>query len=300
MAKTMEELMTLIDVIPNEPAKNGEFILPELMAIAVAHEVRNDDIVFAGTGLPMVGIMTAQFINAPNAVLIYESGICDGKTMHVPMSVCDQRAANMCSTLGGLVDTFGFYLQQGYVTLGFLGGAAIDKYGGVNVTSIGDYYSPSHRFTGSGGNSDIGTMAKRTAFIILQEKRRFVERNDYTTTPGWWCWDWRDGKWKPKKEVWKGTPFADCGPVAVVTNMGVYRFDEDGIIYLESCHPGVTVEQVKENCGFDLNVSRVKGETPRPTYRELFVLREFVDPELIFLPAKTPYPPDIQAIIDKA
>jgi glutaconate CoA-transferase, subunit B len=298
MAKSMEELMDLIDQIPDEPAKVGEFLLPELMAIAVAHEVRDDDIVFAGTGLPMVGIMTANFLNAPHALLIYESGICDGKTMHVPMSVCDQRAANMSSTLGGLVDTFGYYLQQGFVTLGFLGGAAIDKYGGVNVTSIGDYYHPAHRFTGSGGNADIGTMARRTAFIILQEKRRFLERNDYTTTPGWWCWDFKTKEWKPKREVWKGTPFADCGPVAVVTNMGVYRFDENGIIYLESAHPGVTVEQIKENCGFDLNVSRVSGDTPRPTYRELFVLREFVDPELIFLPQKADYPDAIQALID--
>jgi glutaconate CoA-transferase subunit B len=268
------------------------------MAIAVAHEVRNDDIVFAGTGLPMVGIMAANFTHAPNALLIYESGISDGKTMHVPMSVCDQRAANMSSTLGGLVDTFGYYLQQGFVTLGFLGGAAIDKYGGVNVTSIGDYFTPQHRFTGSGGNSDIGTMAKRTAFIILQEKRRFLERNEYTTTPGWWCWDFKKNEWKPKKEVWKGTPFAACGPVAVVTNMAVYRFDENGIMYLETHHPGVTVQQVKENCNFDLNISRVKGETPPPTYKELFTLREFVDPELIFLPAKTEYPAFIKAMID--
>jgi len=141
-------------------------------------------------------------------------------------------------------------------------------------------------------------MARRTAFIILQEKRRFLERNDYTTTPGWWCWDFKTKEWKPKKEVWKGTPFADCGPNAVVTNMGVYRFDENGIIYLDTYHPGVTVEQVKENCSFDLNVSRVKGETPHPTYRELFVLREFVDPELIFLPQKVDYPPTLQSLID--
>ena len=237
-------------------------------------------------------------LNAPHALLIYESGICDGKTMHVPMSVCDQRAANMSSTLGGLVDTFGYYLQGGYVTLGFLGGAAIDKYGGVNVTSIGDYYAPAHRFTGSGGNADIGAMACRTAFIILQEKRRFLERNDYTTTPGWWCWDFKTREWKPKKEVWKGTPFANCGPESVVTNMGVYRFDEKGIMYLASNHPGVSVAQVKENCGFDLNVERVQGLTRAPTYKELFVLREFVDPELIFLPQKMEYPPAIQSIID--
>jgi glutaconate CoA-transferase subunit B len=299
MAKSMEELMEVIDKIPEEPAKQGEFILPELMAIQIAHQVRDDDIVFAGTGLPMVGIMTANFLNAPHALLIYEAGICDGKTMHVPMSVCDQRAANMSSSLGGLVDTFGYYLQQGFVSLGFLGGAAIDKYGGVNVTSIGDYYQPAHRFTGSGGNSDIGTLSKRVAYIILQEKRRFLERNEYTTTPGWWCWDFKTNEWKPKKEVWKGTPYADSGPVAVVTNMGTYKFDEKGEIYLDTFHPGVTVEQIKENCGFTLNVSKVRGASPNPTYKELFVLREFVDPELIFLPQKTDYPAAIQAIIDK-
>jgi len=290
--------MALIDKIPDEPAKSGEFILPELMAIQIAHQVRNDDIVFAGTGLPMVGIMTANMLNAPNALLIYEAGICDGKTMHVPMSVCDQRAANMSSSLGGLVDTFGFFLQQGFVSLGFLGGAAIDKYGGVNVTSIGDYWSPAHRFTGSGGNSDIGTLSKRVAYIILQEKRRFLERNEYTTTPGWWCWDFKKNEWRPKKEVWKGTPYADSGPVAVVTNMGVYKFDDKGEIFLETFHPGVTVEQIKENCGFDLNVKNVKGETKPPTYRELFVLREFVDAELIFLPQKVEYPASIQKLIN--
>jgi len=268
------------------------------MAIQIAHQVRDDDIVFAGTGLPMVGIMTANMLNAPHALLIYEAGICDGKTMHVPMSVCDQRAANMSSSLGGLVDTFGFFLQQGFVTLGFLGGAAIDKYGGVNVTSIGDYYKPAHRFTGSGGNSDIGTMSKRVAYIILQEKRRFLERNEYTTTPGWWCWDFKKNEWRPKKEVWKGTPFADSGPVAVVTNMGVYKFDNNGEIFLESFHPGVTVQQIQENCGFALNVKNVKGETKPPTYRELFVLREFVDAELIFLPQKVEYPAAIKKLIE--
>lgn len=298
MSKSIEELMKLIDTMPDEPARPGEFILAELMAIAVAHQVRDDDIVFAGTGLPMVGIMAANLLNAPHALLIYESGVCDGKTMHVPMSVADQRAAIMSSTLGGLIDTFGYYLQQGFVTLGFLGGAAIDKYGGVNVTSIGDYYAPSHRFTGSGGNSDIGAMACRTAFIILQEKRRFLERNDYTTTPGWWCWDFKTREWKPKREVWKGTPFANCGPDVVVTNMAVYRFDENGIMYLESNHPGVSVAQVQESCSFKLNVERIKGETPAPTYKELFVLREFVDPELIFLPQKMEYPPGIQSLID--
>ncbi|MGA2332212.1 MAG: CoA-transferase [Syntrophales bacterium] len=297
-SKSIEELVAILEIIPDEPAKIGEFALPELMAIACSHEVKDSDIVFAGTGLPMVGIMTANLLHAPHAALIYEAGICDGKTMHTPMSVCDGRASYMASTLGGLVDTFAYYLQRGYVSLGFLGGAAIDQFGGVNVTCIGDnYFKPDNRLTGSGGNSDIGTMAKRTVFIMLQEKRRFVERNEYTTTPGWWCWDWKKREWKPKREALKNSPFADCGPEAVVTNMGIFRFDEKGIMYLESYHPGVTVEKIANNCNFGLNISRVKGETRYPTYRELFVLREFVDPELIFMSERPEYPEDVRNLL---
>lgn len=296
--KSIEEMIALIDRIPDEPAKTGEFVLPELMAIACSHEVRNDDIVFAGTGLPMVGIMTANLLSAPHAALIYEAGICDGKTMHTPMSVCDMRASYMASALGGLVDTFAFYLQRGYVTLGFLGGAAIDKYGGINVTYIGgEYFKPTHRLTGSGGNSDIGTMAERTVFIMLQEKRRFMERNEYTTTPGWWCWEPKTKEWRPKKDALAGNPFDSCGPEAVVTNMGVFRFDENGIMYLETHHPGVSVGQIRENCGFDLNTDRVTGQTPYPTYKELFVLREFVDPECIFMPGAPEYPKVIKDLL---
>lgn len=300
MKKSQEQLVCLIDQIPDDPAKQGEYNLAELMAIADAHEVKDDDVCFAGTGLPMLGIMTANMLQAPHALMIFESGICDGKSMHVPMSVCDHRASYLCTTIGtSEVDTFGFYLQRGYVSLGFLGGAAIDQYGGVNVTAIGnDYFMPDHRLTGSGGNSDIGTMATRTVYIMLQEKRRFVERNDYTTTPGWWCWDWDTNEWKPKSDVWAGTPYAACGPSAVVTNMAVYRFDDEGVMYLDTVHPGVTVDKIKENCGFDINVAKFRGETPAPTYRELFVLREIVDPERIFITGQPEYPREIQAIID--
>jgi len=112
MSRSIENMIALIDKIPDEPAKKEEFVLPELMAIACSHEVRDDDIVFAGTGLPMVGIMTANLLGAPHAALIYEAGICDGKTIHAPMSVCDMRACYMASTLGGLVDTFAYYLQR--------------------------------------------------------------------------------------------------------------------------------------------------------------------------------------------
>lgn len=151
------------------------------------------------------------------------------------------------------------------------------------MTSIGDYFKPKNRLTGSGGNTCIGTQSKRVVFMMVQEKRRFVEKNDYNTTPGWYGNDFPSGKWTSRKEIFKNTKFENYGPYGVISDMWVYRFDENGIIYLETYHPGITPEKVKENCSFVLNISKVKGETPCPTYRQLFVLREYVDPERVFL-----------------
>lgn len=287
-----------IQQIPDEGANVGEYTLPEILAITASKEVKNNDTVFAGTGLPMLGIMTAQCLHAPDSVLLYECGSIDGKSMHIPASISDARASYMASALGGMIDAFGFYLQRGLVTLGFLGGASIDPYGGVNVTTIGNYFKPKTRLPGSGGNSDIGTQAKRVVYMMLQEKRRFVEKNDYTTTPGWYGYDWPSGKWTRRKEIYKNTRYENYGPEGVISDMGVYRFDDNGIMYLETYHPGLTPERIKDNCNFNLNISNVKGETPSPSYKQLFALREYVDPERLFLPDPPDYPPHIKKIID--
>jgi glutaconate CoA-transferase subunit B len=265
-----------------EYAKPGEYKANDLLAVAAAREVRDGDVVFAGTGLPMLAIMLAQKSNAPNSVCIYEAGSIDGQPRDLPTSVGDARCAYQASIASGLTEAFYYNLHRGYVDLGFLGGAEIDKYGNVNTTVVGNYASPSKRFTGSGGNPDINSMARRTVFIMLQEKRRFKENVDYITSPGWRIKKWPSGEFASKQEVY-GKYFRG-GISAVITNMGVFRFDDDGIMYLDTYHPGFSAEQVKDNCSFDLNISRVSGETIPPTYGELDLLYKVVDPEGIFLP----------------
>jgi len=254
----------------------------DLLAVAAAREVQDGDIVFAGTGLPMLAIALAQITNAPNAVCIYEAGSIDGRPRDLPASVGDARCATQSSMAAGLTEAFYGQLHCGYVDLAFLGGAEIDQYGNVNTTVVGDYAAPKKRFTGSGGNPDINSFARRTVFIMLQEKRRFKEHVDYITSPGWVIPQWPSGEMKPKKEVYG--KFFYGGPSAVITNMGVFRFDDNGVIYLDTVHPGFTAEQVKDNCSFDLNISRCKGETEKPTVEEIALLYTKVDPEGIFLP----------------
>jgi glutaconate CoA-transferase subunit B len=266
----------------NGYAKIGEYKPIDLLAAAAAREVRDGDVVFAGTGLPMLAIALAQLEQAPNAVCIYEAGTVDGRAVDLPTSVGDARCAYMAAKGAGLFEAFYGQLHSGYVTLGFLGGAEIDKYGNVNTSVVGDYRSPKKRFTGSGGNADINSFAKRTVFIMLQEKRRFKENVDYITSPGWKIRHWPSGEWKHKREVYG--KFFHGGPAAVITNMAVFRFDDDGVMYLDTVHPGFTVDDVKENVGFDLNISRANGETLPPTHDQLELLYKTVDPEGIFLP----------------
>ncbi|MED0679421.1 CoA-transferase [Aneurinibacillus thermoaerophilus] len=262
-------------------AKLGEYSIIDMLAVAAAREVKDEEVVFAGTGLPMLAIMLAQRLNAPNCKLIYEAGTIDSRSDSLPSSVGDPRCVTKAAVASGLFDVFN-QLQRGKIDLAYLGGAEIDKYGNVNTTVVGDYTNPTMRFPGSGGNPDINSLAKRTVFIMVQEKRRFKERVDYITSPGWMVKKWPEGTLVPRRQVY-GKNFLG-GPSAVITNMAVFRFNEEtGMMYVDTIHPGVSQEQLQENTGFELDFSRCKGETEPPTYEELRILYEAVDPEGIFL-----------------
>ncbi|NLK52044.1 MAG: acyl CoA--acetate/3-ketoacid CoA transferase subunit beta [Syntrophomonadaceae bacterium] len=264
-----------------ELAKPGEYKVGDILAVSAAREVQDGEVVFAGTGLPMLAIMLAQRTTAPNACCVYEAGTVDGRPIHLPASVGDARCAYQAAICSGLFDVFS-QLQRGVVDLAFLGGAEIDKYGNVNTTVIGNYLKPQIRLTGSGGNPDINSLARRTVFIMVQEKRRFTEACQYITSPGWRVRKFPSGEMAPKQEVYG--KFFRGGPSAVITNMAVFRFDAvTGEMYLDTVHPGFTPEDVKNNCDFDLDISRVSGETVPPTYHELELLYKAIDAEGIFL-----------------
>jgi glutaconate CoA-transferase subunit B len=250
------------------------YSLTELMAVVAAREIKDGEVVFAGTGLPMLGVMLAQKTHAPECIIIFEAGTIASRLAHLPMSVGDPRAMCGAATAAGLLEVFSFVLQAGRVDVGFLSGAQVDRFGNINSTSIGaDPRRPSVRFSGSGGACDIACLARRTIIIAKHEKRRFPEKVDYITSPGW---------------LGGGTSRRDSGlvrggPSSMVTTMGVMRFRQDTrAAYLSSYHPGLTPAAVVEATGFVLEVGEAV-ETPPPTPEELTILREEVDPERIFL-----------------
>lgn len=252
-----------------------DYTLNEMMAIAAAREIRNNDIVFCGTGISMLAAMAAKNINAPQSVIFFETGAIDSKLEDLPLAVADPRIMYQASANGGLLDAFATMQNRftGEHIVGILGAAQIDIYGNLNSTVIGDYYEPTVRFSGSGGACDVASFVSRTIIFMKQEKRKFKIKLDYLTSPGY-----LDGPGSREKEgLSKG------GPHRVITDMGIMGFDEQSKqMFLKGYYPGITPDKILENMEFEIDISHAK-EVPAPTLNELKLLREKCDPQRLIL-----------------
>src|SRR3990172_3154821 len=247
-----------------------EFKPTELMAICAAREIRDGEVAFIGTGLPMLGGMLAKATHAPRAILIFESGAVDSRPTRTPLSIGDACLVPGAAMLCGLAEVFGLFLQPGHVDVG----VQIDRFGNLKTTVIGDSRAPKVRLPGSGGGNDIGSLAKRTVVMMKQDARKFVPQVDYVTTPGY-----LDG---PGGRERVGLPRG--GPAAVITDKGVYRFDAyTKEMYCASYHPGLSADEIRKNASWPIRIAADVRETKPPTVQELRVLREACDPQGIFL-----------------
>jgi len=249
------------------------FTSREMMAIAAGRFVSDGDILFAGTGVALLAAGCAKRIHAPRAVVFVETGGIDPALDEIPLAVADPRVMDGTCINAGIIEAFSYIASPRLHTIAFLGAAQIDRYGNLNSTCIGDYDHPAVRFSGSGGACDAASLA--SAFIVFMQhgRRKFVERLDYLTSPGW-----LEGGQRRRE-----AGFARGGPLAVVTDLCVLKFDETTHeMYLAERYPGVTDEQIADNTGFALDLSRGVDATP-PTAEELRILRDEVDPQRLIL-----------------
>ena len=250
-----------------------EYTKSELMVISAARELKDGEIVFVGIGLPNLAANLAKRLHAPNLKMIYESGVIGANPTRMPLSIADPCLVTGSQSVCSMFEVFTLYLQAGRIDVGFLEGAQIDKFGNINSTVIGGYRAPKIRLPGSGGACDIASLAKRILIITRHEKRRFPERVDFITSPGF-----LGGRWERERLRLEGG-----GPEKVITDLGIMEFDkETGEMILTHLHPGVTIEEVKQNTGWDIRVSEDLKITREPSERELKLLRE-LDPKRIYL-----------------
>lgn len=244
----------------------------EVMTVNAARLLRDGDVVFVGVGLPNLACNLARRTHAPRLVMVYEAGVIGAQPGRLPLSIGDPTLASGALAVCSMYEVFAFYLQRGNVTVGFLGGAQIDRNGNVNATVIGDYHKPKVRLPGSGGSMEIAAWADRVYLITPHQKRRFPERCDFRTSAGF-----LGGR--AEREM---TGVRGGGPAAVVTDLGVLTPDADGELVLSAVHPGVTPERVRENTGWSLRLGPDLRTTDPITPEELQILGE-LDPEGIYL-----------------
>ncbi len=248
---------------------NTSYTLPQLMVTAAAREIADGEVVFVGMRLPLLGFLLAKSTHAPEAVGIYELGIVRDTLAPEPiLTMGDLPNLYRARWLADTADMMGL-LQQGRVDVSFIGGAQIDRFGNLNTSYIGGVANVTTRLPGSGGACDLASLAQRHIIIMNHEKRRFVPRVDYITSPGFGA----GAGWRRQVGLPRG------GPATVITTLGVLRFDAQSCeIMLVSVHPGVSVETVRDNTGWPLQIADQLTETPKPTEIELDMLQRF-DPQ---------------------
>jgi len=252
----------------------GDYNPTELLICLAARLMEDGTTAFIGTGIPMLAASLAQKMQAPNLVPVFEFGGTGGSLEDLPLAVGEARTFYRAVAASGICDIMET-AQRGFIEYGFLGGAQIDSYGNLNSTVIGDHDRPKVRLPGSGGANDVGSLCWRTIAIMRHDKRRFVPQVDFLTTPGYLA--------GPGTREAAGLP-PGTGPYRVVTNLALMGFDEKTKhMQLLALNPGVTLEQVIENTGFELIIpDRVDHNQP-PTVEELRVLREEVDPNRLYI-----------------
>ena len=243
------------------------------MVIVAARELNDGESVLVGVGVPNLAANLAKRLHAPGLLMVYESGTVGSNPSRMPLSIGDPCLVSGAKSVCSMYEQFAYYLQGGRIDVGFLGGAQIDKYGNINSTVIGSYKTPKVRLPGSGGACDIASNVKRIIVITPHEKRRFVEKVDFLTSPGF-----IDGK-----EGWKKLKLQGGGPYAVITSLCTFKFDDvTGEMTVVALHEGVTLEQVQENTPWEVKVAAELERTPPPTQEEIETLRA-LDPDKIYL-----------------
>jgi glutaconate CoA-transferase subunit B len=246
----------------------------ELLICSAARLMPDNTTAFIGTGIPMLAASLAQKMHAPNLVAIFEFGGTGAILDSLPLAVGERRSFHRAVAASGILDIVET-AQRGFVEYGFLGGAQIDPYGNLNSTTIGEHDHPKVRLPGSGGGNDVGSHCWRTIAIMRHDVRRFVEKIDFITTPGYLS--------GPGVREAAGLP-RGTGPFRVVTNLAILGYEpESKRMQLLATQPGVTVEQVVENTGFELLLADEIESNPGPSAEELRLLREEVDRDRLYI-----------------
>jgi glutaconate CoA-transferase subunit B len=244
---------------------SGTFTANEMMTIVAARSLQSSDVCFVGIGAPSAACNLARLTHAPDITLIYESGTIGTRPTVLPLSIGDGELCETALTTVSVPEMFRYWLQGGRITVGFLSGAQVDRYGNLNTTVVGPYEKPKVRLPGGGGAPEIASSCQQIFITMAMSPRSFVERLSFVTSFG-------HGRGKGDREA---LGLTTKGPTRLMTDLCVLEPDPDTMEFVVvALHPGVTQEAARAACGWPLRFSPHLRQTPPPTNEELSVLRE--------------------------
>jgi len=242
-----------------------DFTPDEMMTIAAARALSNDDVCFVGIGAPSAACNVARLTHAPDITLIYESGTIGTRPNVLPLSIGDGELCETAITTVSVPEMFRYWLQGGHVTVGFLGAAQLDRFGNINTTVIGDYHHPKTRLPGGGGAPEIASSCGEVFITLKQTKRGLVEKIDFFTSFG----HGRGGDDRQRLGL------KTKGPTLLITDLAIWKPDPASKEFtVTSLHEGVTRDAVQETCGWPVKFAATLEQTPPPTPLELNTLRD--------------------------
>lgn len=242
-----------------------EYTSAEMMTVAAARTLRNEDVCFVGIGAPSAACNLARLTHAPGITLIYESGTIGTRPSVLPLSIGDGDLCDTALTTVSVPEMFRYWLQGGRITVGFLGGAQIDRYANLNTTVIGPYEKPKTRLPGGGGAPEIASHCREIYITMAQNRRAFVGKLDFITSLGHGTGGDHRARLGLKTQ----------GPTRLLTDLCIFAPDPvTREMIVISIHAGVTREQIAANTGWEVRYAADAGVTPPPTREELQVLHE--------------------------
>ena len=243
----------------------SDFTPNEMMTIAAARQLTNEDVCFVGIGAPSAACNVARLTHAPGITLIYESGTIGTAPEVLPLSIGDGELCETAVTTVSVPEMFRYWLQGGRISIGFLGAAQLDRFGNINTTVIGDYHKPKVRLPGGGGAPEIATSCGEVYITLKQSKRSMVEKIDFYTSFG----HGDGGDHRQRLGI------TTKGPTLLITDLAIWEPDPVGKDFtVRSIHPGATRAMIEETCGWAVRYADQVAETPAPTNEELTTLRD--------------------------
>ena len=242
-----------------------DYSTAEMMAVAASRVLKNDDVCFVGIGAPSVACNLARLTHAPDITLIYESGTIGTRPDVLPLSIGDPELSETALTTVSVPEMFQYWLQGGRISVGFLGGAQLDRFANINSSVIGSYEHPKVRLPGGGGAPEIASLCAQTYVVMSQTRRSFVERVDFITSFGY-------GKGGDSRQR---LGIHTLGPTLIVTDLCLLQPDsETKELIVTSIHSGVTREDIVQHTGWPICFAETVQQTSPPTETELKVLRD--------------------------